>query len=104
MAGDMQARIELKTFATQRIEKLQIGDPITNICAGDTNPHRLAYFVGITRKSRKNKYGIVHHEIFVRCSKNGKNWDAGIEVIYPGHLSVEESRLLFEPVWQSVYG
>ena len=68
------------------------GDPVTNICAGDGNPMRHAYFV-------KRSGGLI--EV---TDKKGYFSKIGKEVIYPGHISLEEAQRLFAPIWQKKFG
>lgn len=101
----MSARLQILNDSIERVKGIQFGDPITNICAGDGNPQRLAFFVKYTVKQHKNRFGFVHRYHFVRCTDNkGKFWNTGIQVIYPGHLPYDECKALFEPVWQAQYG
>lgn len=75
-----------------RVGALAFGDPVTNICAGDKNPLRHAYFVKL-------------HGISVQVTdKKGRFANFGREVIYPGHLPAEEAHRLFEPIWQARFG
>lgn len=87
---NLQARLEISTHSKKRIAKLKFGDPVTNICAGEMGLH--SYFV-----RQKNQ--------LVECTdKKGKFWKVTMDVIYPGHLPMDEARMLFEPVWQANYG
>jgi len=81
--------------------KLSFGNPITNICAGEKNPQRLCYFVERVTDRYKNKFGIEHRTKWIKCTdKKGKFWKTDSEVIYPGHLDMEESHELFVPIWE----
>ena len=83
---------------------LEFGEPATNIAAGKNNPMRHAYFVEYKTKSHTNKYGITHSEHLIRITdRNKKFWDVDAKVIYPGHLSEEESHKLFTPIWEAEY-
>ena len=74
------------------IDEVKFGDPITNVCAGDTNPHRHSYFV----RRKKNT---------IECTdKKGRFWETYSEVIFPGHLDYAKCQELFEPMWQMKYG
>lgn len=75
-----------------RVTALSFGDPVTNICAGEDNPLRHAYFV-------KTK------GVFVQVTdKKGRFAYFGREVIYPGHIPKDEAKRLFEPIWQARFG
>ena len=92
-------RLELFNESIARVKKLQFGDPITNICAGDNNPRRHAYFVELHVSERKNKYCIVHKEYSVKCTDSkGKFWRTNPVVIYPGHISYKQARELYSVV------
>jgi hypothetical protein len=89
----------------KNLKNVKFGDPVTNICAGVNNPSRHSYFVKIKHTKHKNKYGVVHKEKFARCTnKKGKFYDFDTEIIYPGHLSIEESKKLYDPIWAKKYG
>jgi hypothetical protein len=90
--GDMYARKAIHDAAIKRVNKIEFGDPITNICAGENNPIRLGYFV---KSNRRN---------VTSTDKKGRFSDIGIEVIYPGHLDMDECKRLFHAVWESEYG
>lgn len=88
-----------------RIKHLSFGDKVTNVCAGDNNPCRLSSFVKVKSHSRRNRYGITHTQRYVMCTDGrGKFWETTPEVIFPGHLSVEESDRLYRPIWEAKYG
>lgn len=88
-----------------RMKTLTAGEPVTNICAGEKNPHLHAFFVAYVVDSRKNRYGLVHKSHWAKCTdKKGEFWKTGIDVIYPGTLDVETRERLFAPVWQANYG
>ena len=79
-------RGELLTKSRKRVSNLRFGYPVTNVAASEDNPTRSAYFV--------RKRGLL-----VQCTnKKGKFWQVGIEVVFPGHLSVEESSREFRPI------
>ena len=71
---------------------MKFGDPITNVCVGDKNPHRLCYFV--RRKGADIQ----------ATDKKGDFWETDKRVIFAGHLSLEKSERLFQPVWEAIYG
>lgn len=88
-----------------RIKALSYGDPVTNVCAGESNPHRLGVFVKMKTYSRKSRYGFTHTERFVVCTDGkGNFWETSPEVVFPGHLDKEESRRLWKPIWEAEYG
>ncbi len=88
-----------------RIKSLSFGDKVTNVCAGENNPHRLGTFVKVKTYSRKSRYGITHKQRFVVCTNGcGKFWETVPKVIFPGHLDKEESSRLFRPIWEAEYG
>lgn len=90
--GSMSARKEIHDAAIKRVNKIEFGDPITNICAGEKNPIRHGYFVKSNRR------------YVTSTDKKGRFSDIGIEVIYPGHLDIDECKRLFAPVWESKFG
>lgn len=95
----MQTKADIAQEALSRITKIAAGHPVTNICAGESNPTRLAYFVALVVKQRRNKYGILHTERWARCTdKKGKSWNVGMEVIYPGHIDYAECCKMFAPI------
>lgn len=103
--GNLQARKELNDQAKSRIREMVIGEPVTNVCAGDGNPQKHCYFVELKTRSRKNGYGITHTESWARCTdKKGKFWDIDMKVVYPGHLNTDKCKELFKPVWDAEYG
>jgi hypothetical protein len=85
-----QQRIKLESRA--RVGAFAFGDPVTNVCAGEGNPLRHASFV-------RN-----HADVIEVTDKKGNFAYFGCEVIYPGHLSREESSKLYEPYWQAQFG
>jgi hypothetical protein len=89
--GDIQAKLKINKEAKKRLRLLSFGDAITNICAGDKNPHRHCYFV----RRKKDT---------AECTdKKGKFWETFNDVIYPGHLEKNECERLFKPVWDAEY-
>lgn len=103
--GDVRTRASIRQEAIARMKAIKAGEPVTNVCAGEKNPRRHAYFLRYVVKSRKTSYGIVHGEYWAKCTdKKGGSWLTGIEVIYPGHLDSETSAALWAPVWQANYG
>jgi hypothetical protein len=81
----------------ERLSALERGQTITNVCAGEKNPHRLSYFVALVEDRYKNKYGIVHTSHLVKCTDgHRKFWKTGIDFIYPGHIDYQESCKIFE--------
>ena len=99
------SRQDIRTAAKERISNIKFGEPVTNICAGENNPMRHSYFVEYKIKSHKNRFGIIHNDHLVRITNgNKKFWDIDINVIYPGHLSKDECKKLFEPIWQAEFG
>lgn len=98
-------KAEITKESERRIGGIQFGDPITNICAGEGNPHRHSYFVARDDKSYKSSFGIRHTDRLVKCTnRKGKFWLTGIDVIYPGHLTAADAAELYAPVWQAQFG
>ena len=89
--------------AKERMGQLRAGVPVTNICAGEKNPQRHAYFLRYEVIAHQNKHGIVHTDHWARCGSGGKSWRTGIEVIHFGHLDADECARLFALVWQERY-
>ena len=88
----------------KRIKGLSFGDPVTNVCAGDGNPHRLSAFVKI-KTTRHKRCGITHTEKLVVCTDGkGKFWDTKPEVMFSGHLDIDESKRLYKPIWEAEFG
>ena len=80
-------RAEMYQQALKRVRAIEFGEPVTNICASERNPQRLAYFVSLDAKR------------LAKCTdRKGKFWQTGIEVVYPGHLDYAECNRLFDPV------
>lgn len=98
-------KLELHQSSLARIKAMKFGEPVTNICAGIENPHRLGYFVKLVIKSHRNRYGITHKDYSAQIT-DGKGYfgDYGIEVIYPGHLDYETCCKLFGSVYAAIYG
>lgn len=71
---------------------LQFGDPVTNVCAGESNPHRHGFFV-----RRCNK-------LIEITDKRGSFWKTDHEVIFPGHLDIAKCEELFAPIWEKRFG
>ena len=90
--GNFEARVKITDEARKRVRALTFGEPVTNVCAGELNPFRHAFFVKL-----RGDYVQV-------TDKKGRFTSFEREVIYPGHLSIEVSRQLFEPFWQAQYG
>jgi len=102
--GNMQARLDIKEASKKRMKGISFGDAVTNICAGEGNPHKHAYFVEYIVKSRVNRYGINHNEYLAKCTdKKRRFWNTCIDVIHPGHLDSEKCTQLFSPVWDAEY-
>jgi hypothetical protein len=103
--SDLHSKQKLNLEAKQRIKAMAIGEPVTNVCAGDGNPQKHCYFVELVNRSHENRYGVTHKECWARCTdRKGKFWNTDIKVVYSGHLGKKECSELFEPVWQSEYG
>ena len=95
----LSQRKNMMDEAKKRVKSINFGDPITNICAGDTNPTRLSYFVEFVTDSYRNKYGITHNNYYAKCTNGkGKFWNVGIEVIYPGHIDYKTASKMFMPI------
>ena len=88
----MNERYRIKKEAIQRMVRIAFGQPVTNVCAGDGNPMRHAYFV---------KFDGTYVEV---TDKDGAFSTFAVEVIYPGHLSMAKSKELYEPYWQAQFG
>jgi hypothetical protein len=85
-------RCRIKDESRKRVLDLKFGQPVTNVCAGDGNPMRHAYFVKVD-----GDYAQV-------TDKEGCFSHYANEVIYPGHLSIKKSKELYEPYWQAQFG
>ncbi len=84
--------IEMMKEARQRLKTLAFGDPVTNVCAGDKNPHKRGYFVSQNRE-------------WVICTdKLGDFWKTGVRVVFPGHLDDAKCIELFAPIHAAIYG
>lgn len=82
----------IRSESLKRVKAIDFGSPVTNICAGEKNPSRHAYFV----RSGKG---------YVTCTdKKGRFWDTDIDVIHPGHLPYDQCEMLFAPVWNLKFG
>ena len=76
----------------KRIAQIGFGDPVTNVCAGDHNPHRECFFVRVNGSN-------------ITCTdRKGVFWDTCAEVIYAGSIGIERCRELFQPIWERQYG
>jgi hypothetical protein len=90
--GDFEARCRIKKEAIKRVVRLRFGQPVTNVCAGDRNPMRHSYFVKVDGN---------YVEV---TDKDGAFSTFGVEVIYPGHLSIEKADELYKPFWEAQFG
>lgn len=100
----MHERIAVKSAAIERIKAMEFGNEITNVCAGDGNPRRHAYFCEHVIKKSKNRFKTEFTENFVKCTdRKGNFWNTDIEVIFKGHLDAEKCKELFEPIWAAHY-
>lgn len=100
----LQARLDHLKDSKQRINALEFGDPVTNVCAGDGNPHRHAYFVEKKYQTRDNRWGVRHTDYYAKCTdRKGNFWNAGIEVLFPGHLDKNECSELWKPIHEMNY-
>lgn len=90
--SDHEARTRIKLESLERVRKLAFGEPVTNVCAGDGNPLRHGYFVRVLA---------AQVEVTDKCGTFSK---FGCEVIYPGHLTLDEAAKLYEPFWQAQFG
>lgn len=89
-----EEKMVILSESKKRMRGIKFGDPVTNICASDSNPRRLSYFIRRTGKKRQ----------YAQCTdKKGKFWETGIDVIYPGHIDLEKCKELFAPVWKAEY-
>jgi hypothetical protein len=101
----MKDRLDILNAAKARMKALEFGDPVTNVCAGENNPRKHAYFVQFVTKSSTNKWGIEHKEYHAKCTdKKGNFWNAGIETLYPGTLDEKTCNELFAPIWEAHHG
>jgi hypothetical protein len=89
---DMAARVRIRDEARARVRQIAFGDPVTNVCAGEGNPLRHAYFVR------------AHGDAVEVTDKAGTFADYGCEVIYPGHIPADDAAKLYEPFWQAQFG
>lgn len=100
----MHERIAVKSAAKERIKTMEFGDEITNVCAGEENPRRHAYFCQKVTKNTQSAFGLGHTQYFVKCTdKKGNFWNTDIEVIFKGHLDSEKCKELFKPIWAAHY-
>lgn len=90
--SDLAARVRITRESRERVQGLTFGEPVTNVCAGEGNPLRHAFFVRVSADTVEV------------TDKKGQFARFGCEVIYPGHLSTEQAAELFEPFWQAMYG
>jgi hypothetical protein len=90
--SDFEARVRLKKEGRARMNAFTFGEPVTNVCAGEANPFRHAYFV----KTKGDNAQLT--------DRRGRFGNFGCEVIYAGHLPVDEAKRLFEPFWQAQFG
>lgn len=88
--GNPEARIAILKESRGRVRRMVFGDPVTNVCAGESGRH--GYFVRVIGDNAQV------------TDKKGYFGNYGCEVIYPGHLSADECSRLFEPFWQAQYG
>jgi hypothetical protein len=92
--GNIEKRWAIKDEARKRVRLLKFGDEVTNICAGEQNPSRVAYFVRLKNKGSE-----------VECTdKKGSFWLTECSVIYPGNLDKAKCAELFQPVWDAEFG
>jgi hypothetical protein len=90
--ADFEARVRLKNEARKRARAFVFGEPVTNVCAGEGNTLRHAFFV-----KKKGDYVEV-------TDKQGKFCNFGVEVMFAGHLPIEEAEKLFRPFHEAQYG
>jgi len=97
-------KTEMMEQAKARAIKFEFGQPVTNVCAG--HPERKhAYFCQLVTKSRKSRAGLVHRTYLVKCTdRKGKFFDVGVEVVFAGHLTDDQCKELFSPIWEALYG
>lgn len=88
----MSERLKIKVAALTRLRAVAFGEPVTNVCAGEGNPWRHAFFVRVQGDNVELTDG------------KGKFGKFGCEVIYPGCLPPDECKRLFEPFWQAQFG
>lgn len=97
-------RAEVLKQAKERIKLISFGDPVTNVCAGEGNPRKHAYFVEHVIKKSKNRFKVQFTEHFAKCTdRKGNFWSTDIEVIFQGHLNDEKCQELFAPIWEANY-
>lgn len=98
-------RVVIAEESRKRVSKMKFGDPVTNVCAGEGNPHRHAFFVEFKIKSSKNRWGITHKEYLAKCTdRKGTFWDTDIDAIYRGHLDTETCHKLYAPIHEAEFG
>ena len=101
---NLEKRLEIKNASKRRVQAMQFGDPVTNVCAGSSSPLRHVYFVEYIVDTYVNRYGIEHSNYIAKCTdKKGKFLNIDIEVIYPGHLDNARCEELFKPIWEMHY-
>lgn len=93
MKSRTDMRSEIRQEGRTRARAYKFGDPITNVCAGHPS-RRHSYFV--EAKSRGDE---------VRSTdKAGEFWTTDSKVIFAGHLSDDECKVLFDPIWKAEFG
>ena len=102
--SDVTERQRILAEAIHRVSKIPPGAIVTNICASAENPQRVSKFVRLVTNSRRNKYGIVHHDHWAQCTDGKCKWKTSVEVIYPGELDEATCEELFAPVWEAEWG
>ncbi len=84
-------KMELRKEAKVRVCKLKFGEMVTNVCAGENNPHRHGYFVQNISED-------------VECTDGIKEfWKTGCEVVFTGHLRCSECERIFAPIHKILY-
>ena len=91
----LKERAKVAKDAKLRMKKIKFGDPVTNVCAGESNPSRHGYFVKVKK---------VQNSTAAECTdKKGRFWSPDIKVIFPGHLDYEECERLYDPIWEAFF-
>ena len=103
--GNLIARNKLLDESKERISKLRTGDKVTNISASESNPSKRCVFAAHLQDIDKNSYGLQYVNHYAICTDSSWNTSSiRINSIHPGHLSEEESKPLFDALWDAEYG
>lgn len=95
---NIERRKKVREDAMVRMNSLEFGQRITNVCAGIGNPRRHCLFVGKDYRTRRG-----HTERYAKCTDGkGKFWSTGIEVIFPEWISHEDADLHWKAISDGV--